>query len=148
MVDVGHKPETERIAIARAEVHTLPKTLKLIRDGNLTKGDVFTVAKLAGIQAAKRTADLIPLCHPLTLTHIEVQLVASEELSPKQCGVEITAIARATGRTGVEMEALTAVTTAALTVYDMAKGIEKTMRIANIRIVKKRGGASGDIINK
>lgn len=147
MIDVGNKPETERIAIARAEVHTLPKTLKLIRAGNLIKGDVFTVAKLAGIQAAKRTADMIPLCHPLVLTNIEVDIITSEELSLKQCGVEITAIARATGRTGVEMEALTAATTAALTVYDMAKGIEKTMRIANIRVIEKRGGASGDIIN-
>ena len=147
MINVGHKPETERIAIARAEVHTLPKTLELIRAGNLIKGDVFTVAKLAGIQAAKRTADIIPLCHPLVLTHIEVNLIASEDLSLKQCGVEITAIARATGRTGVEMEALTAATTAALTVYDMAKGIEKTMRIANIRVMEKQGGSSGNVIN-
>ncbi len=148
MVDVGQKPETKRVAIARAEVHMRPETLALIRSGDLIKGDVFTVAKLAGIQAAKRTAELIPLCHPLTLTHIEVELAPANRLSAQECGVEITAIARATGRTGVEMEALTAVTTAALTVYDMAKAVEKTMRIANVRLVEKRGGASDDIINE
>ncbi len=148
MVDVGVKPETKRVAIARAEVHMRPETLALIRAGELKKGDVFTVAKLAGVQAAKRTSELIPLCHPLTLTHVEVVLTAAERLSDEQCGVEITAIACATGRTGVEMEALTAVTTAALTVYDMAKAVEKTMRIANVRLVEKRGGASGDITNE
>ena len=148
MVDVGKKPETERVAIARAEVQMRPETLALIRAGDLKKGDVFTVAKLAGMQAAKRTAELIPLCHPLTLTHVEVDLTAVDRLSTDWCGVEITATARATGRTGVEMEALTAVTTAALTVYDMAKAVEKTMRIANVRLLEKRGGASGDIINE
>ena len=148
MVDVGKKPETERVAIACAEVHMRPETLALIRAGDLNKGDVFTVAKLAGVQAAKRTAELIPLCHPLTLTHVDVELTTADRLSSDRCGVEITATARATGRTGVEMEALTAVTTAALTVYDMAKAVEKTMRIANVRLLEKRGGASGDIINE
>ena len=125
-----------------------PKTLAIIRAGQLKKGDVFTVAKLAGVQAAKRTSDLIPLCHPLTLTHVEVELATADRLSDRQCGVEITAIVRTTGRTGVEMEALTAVTTAALTVYDMAKAIEKTMCIANVRLMEKRGGTSGDITNE
>jgi cyclic pyranopterin phosphate synthase len=148
MVDVGQKSETERVAIARAEVHMRPETLAHIRAGDLKKGDVFSVAKLAGIQAAKRTAELIPLCHPLTLTHVDVELMTADRLSAEQCGVEITATVRATGRTGVEMEALTAVTTAALTVYDMAKAVEKTMHIANVRLVEKRGGASGDIINE
>jgi len=148
MVDIGQKPETKRMAIARAEVHMRPETLALIRAGELKKGDVFTIAKVAGIQAAKRTAELIPLCHPLTLTHVELELTAVDQLSAEQCGVEITGIACAKGRTGVEMEALTAVITAALTVYDMAKSVEKTMRIANVRLVEKRGGASGDIINQ
>lgn len=148
MVDVGQKPETERVATARAEVHMLPRTLELILAGELKKGDVFTVAKLAGVQAAKRTAELIPLCHPLMLTHVEVQMTATDRLSSKNCRIEITAIARTTGRTGVEMEALTAATIAALTVYDMAKAVEKTMRIANVQILEKRGGTSGDITNK
>ena len=148
MVDVGKKPETERVAIASAEVHMRPETLAVIRAGDLKKGDVFTVAKLAGVQAAKRTAELIPLCHPLTLTHVDVELTTADRLSSDRCGVEITATARATGRTGVEMEALTAVTTAALTVYDMVKAVEKTMRIANVRLLEKRGGASGDTINE
>jgi cyclic pyranopterin phosphate synthase len=148
MVDIGQKPETERVAIAHAEVHMRPETLALIRSGELRKGDVFTVAKLAGIQAAKRTAELIPLCHHVTLTHIEVELESAEIISSLDCGVTITAIAHATGRTGVEMEALTAVTTAALTIYDMAKAVEKTMRITNVRLLEKRGGTSGDIINE
>ena len=148
MVDIGQKPETKRVAIARAEVHMRPETLALIRAGELKKGDVFTIAKVAGIQAAKRTAELIPLCHPLALTHIDLELAAADQLSAEHCGVEITGIACTNGRTGVEMEALTAVVTAALTVYDMAKSVEKTMRIANVHLVEKRGGTSGDIINQ
>jgi cyclic pyranopterin phosphate synthase len=144
MVDVGHKPDTERVAIARGEVHMRSETLALIQAGGLKKGDVLTVAQLAGVIAAKRTSDLIPLCHPLPLTQVTVDL----EPDPGLPGVQITATARTVGKTGVEMEALTAVTVAALTVYDMAKAVEKTMRIQNIRLVEKHGGQSGDVVNE
>jgi cyclic pyranopterin phosphate synthase len=141
MVDVGNKPDTKRSAIARGEVVMTPETLALIREGELKKGDVLTLAQVAGIMAAKRTDELIPLCHPLSLNHIEVNLVLDEALP----GVRITARVGTVGKTGVEMEALTAVSVAALTVYDMAKAVEKTMRIQNIRLVEKRGGQSGDV---
>jgi len=144
MVDVGAKPDTERIAIARGEVHMRKATFDLIRDGQIKKGDVLTVAQIAGITAAKRTSDLIPLCHPLPLTKVDVDLALDESLP----GVIITATAKTVGKTGVEMEALTAVSVAALTVYDMAKAAEKTMRIQNIRLVEKHGGKSGDIVNE
>lgn len=144
MVDVGQKPDTERIAIARGEVHMLKETLDLIRAGQIKKGDVLTVAQIAGITASKRTSDLIPLCHPLPLSKIDVDLALDESLP----GVVITATVKVTGKTGVEMEALTAVSVAALTVYDMAKVAEKTMRIQNIRLVEKHGGMSGDVVNK
>ncbi|MBM4423779.1 MAG: cyclic pyranopterin monophosphate synthase MoaC [Chloroflexi bacterium] len=139
MVDVGHKPDTERVAVAKGEVQMKAETLALIRDGALKKGDVLTVAQLAGVMAAKKTSELIPLCHPLALTHIGVELELKDGESPR---VEITATARTTGKTGVEMEALAAVSVAALTVYDMAKAAEKTMRITNVRLVEKRGGKS------
>jgi cyclic pyranopterin phosphate synthase len=142
MVDVGHKPDTQRTAVARGEVLMRPGTLEIIQQGALKKGDVLTVAQLAGVMAAKRTADLIPLCHPLPLTHIQVDL----ELDPALPGVRIAASVRTTGKTGVEMEALTAVSVAALTIYDMAKAVEKTMRISNIRLVEKHGGQSGDVV--
>lgn len=149
MVDVGHKPDTERVAVAKGEVHMRPETLALVREGNLKKGDLFAVAQLAGVMGAKRTSELVPLCHPLPLTHIDVVLQASDALGEgAQSGVEITATVRTRAKTGVEMEALTAVTVAALTVYDMAKAVEKTMRIANVRLVEKRGGTSGDVINE
>ena len=144
MVDVGAKPDTERVAIARGEVHMLKATFDLIRDGQIKKGDVLTVAQIAGITASKRTSELIPLCHPLPLTQVDVDLALDESLP----GVVITATAKTIGKTGVEMEALTAVSVAALTVYDMAKAAEKTMRIQNIRLVEKHGGKSGDIINE
>jgi len=144
MVDVGHKPDSERIAVARGEVFMRPETLALIRAGAIKKGDVLTVAQLAGIMAAKRTAELIPLCHPLPLTHIEVELDLDETIP----GVLITATARTRGKTGVEMEALTAVSVAALTIYDMAKAAEKTMRIQDIRLAAKHGGQSGDVVNE
>lgn len=144
MVDVGHKPESERMAVARGEVVMRPETLALVQAGTLKKGDLLTAAQLAGVMAAKRTAELIPLCHPLPLTHVDVQI----ELDPALPGVQIRAAARAAGKTGVEMEALTAVAVAALTVYDMAKAVEKTMRIQNIRLVEKRGGASGEVHNE
>ena len=144
MVDVGAKPDTERMAIARGEIHMLKATFDLIRAGQIKKGDVLTVAQIAGITAAKRTSDLIPLCHPLPLTKVDVALALDESLP----GVVITATAKTVGKTGVEMEALTAVSVAALTVYDMAKAAEKTMRIQNIRLVEKHGGQSGDIVNE
>ncbi len=144
MVDVGQKNDTERMAIAKGEVQMRPETLALIRAGAMKKGDVLTVAQLAGVMAAKRTSELIPLCHPLPLTQVVVDL----DLDPDLPGVQITATARTVGKTGVEMEALTAVSVAALTVYDMAKAVEKTMRIQNIRLIEKHGGRSGDIINQ
>ena len=144
MVDVGHKPDTERVAIARGEVHMTKETLDLIRAGQIKKGDVLTVAQIAGITASKRTSDLIPLCHPLSLTKVDVDLVLDDSIP----GVVITATAKVTGKTGVEMEALTAVSVAALTVYDMAKAAEKTMRIQNIHLVEKHGGQSGDVVNE
>lgn len=144
MVDVGAKPDTERLALAKGEVLMQKATLDLIRAGNLKKGDVLTVAQLAGIMAAKRTSELIPLCHPLPLTKIDVDLSLDESLP----GVLITATVKTTGKTGVEMEALTAVSVAALTVYDMAKAAEKTMKIQNIRLVEKHGGQSGDVHNE
>jgi len=142
MVDVGSKPDTERLAVARGEVFMKKATLDLIRAGALKKGDVLTVARIAGITAAKRTSDLIPLCHPLPITHIDVALSLDDALP----GVLITATVKTTGKTGVEMEALTAVSVAALTVYDMAKAAEKTMKIQNIRLVEKHGGRSGDVV--
>ena len=120
------------------------ETFDLIRAGQIKKGDVLTVAQIAGISAAKRTSELIPLCHPLFLSKVDVDLVLDESIP----GVVITATAKVTGKTGVEMEALTAVSVAALTVYDMAKAAEKTMRIQNIRLIEKHGGKSGDIVNE
>ena len=143
MVDVGYKPDTERVAIAAGEVRMKPETLALIRAGNIKKGDVLAVAQVAGVMAAKRTAELIPLCHPLPLTHVEVNC----ELEDGLPGVLITATVRTTAKTGVEMEALTAVSVAALTVYDMAKAAEKTMQITNVRLLEKHGGMSGDVVN-
>ena len=140
MVDVGHKPDTERVAIARGEVRMKAEPLALIRDGALKKGDVLTVAQLAGVMAAKRTSELIPLCHPLALTHIGVELELKDDNDAPR--VEITVTVRTTGKTGVEMEALTAVSVAALTVYDMAKAAEKTMQITNVRLIEKHGGKS------
>ncbi|HTX91136.1 MAG TPA: cyclic pyranopterin monophosphate synthase MoaC [Anaerolineales bacterium] len=144
MVDVGAKPDTERLAIARGEVRMKPETLALIRGGTMKKGDVLTVAQVAGIGAAKRTSELIPLCHPLPINHVDVTLELDETLP----GVVITASVKTTGKTGVEMEALTAVSVAALTVYDMAKAAEKTMQITNIRLLEKHGGRSGDVVNE
>jgi cyclic pyranopterin monophosphate synthase len=144
MVDVNEKQDTTRIAVACGEVVMKAETLALIKAGAIKKGDVLTVAQIAGIQAAKRTWELIPLCHPLSLTNIEVKLYLDEGLP----GVIITATTKVTGKTGVEMEALMAVSVAALTIYDMAKAVEKTMRIQNIRLIEKHGGRSGDIVNE
>jgi len=144
MVDVGDKPDTNRIAIAKGEIVMRSETLELIQRGAMKKGDVLGVAQIAGVMAAKKTSDLIPLCHPLPLTQVKVDM----DLDPELPGVHITATARTVGKTGVEMEALTAVSVAALTVYDMAKAVEKTMRIQNIRLVEKHGGRSGDVVNE
>lgn len=139
MVDVGDKAETERTATAKGEIVMQPQTLALIQEGGVKKGDVLSVARLAGIMGAKRTPDLIPLCHPLALTSVKVDLT----LHPDRNAVEITATCKLHGKTGVEMEALTAVSVAALTVYDMCKAVDRGMRIANIRLVHKAGGKSG-----
>jgi cyclic pyranopterin phosphate synthase len=139
MVDVTSKAATERVAIAKGSVAMRPATLALVRDRGFAKGDVLTVAQLAGIMAAKRTADLIPLCHPLALTSVVVDLACNEAESR----IDITATCKLAGRTGVEMEALTAVSVAALTVYDMCKAVDRGMRIADIRLVHKSGGKSG-----
>jgi len=139
MVDVSGKEATERVAVARGAVEMAPETLALIVEGRAAKGDVLAVARLAGIMAAKRTADLIPLCHPLALAKVSVDLV------PDAAGsrVEIEATVKVTGRTGVEMEALTAVSVAALTVYDMVKAVDRGMRVTDIRLALKEGGKSG-----
>jgi cyclic pyranopterin phosphate synthase len=139
MVDVGHKQDTERVATARGAVLMRPETLQLIIEGNLKKGDVLAVAQLAGIMAAKRTSDLIPLCHPLALTHVEVTCTPN----PAENQVDIEATVRLRGKTGVEMEALTAVTIAGLTIYDMAKAVDRHMRLTDVQVVAKSGGQSG-----
>lgn len=140
MVDVGGKVDSERVAVARGRVVMQPETLRLIVAGALKKGDVLTVAQLAGVMAAKRTSELIPLCHPLLLSHIDVCCTPNEEAG---C-VEIEATVRLRGKTGVEMEALTAVSVAGLTIYDMAKAVDRQMRLEAVRVVQKRGGKSGD----
>jgi len=142
MVDISAKDDTARVATAKGSVYMKPETLSLIVSGGAAKGDVLTTAQLAGVMAAKRTHELIPLCHPLLLTGIDVSLAANEGRG----AIDITATVRTTGKTGVEMEALTAVTVAALTVYDMAKAVQKDMRIGDIRLVRKTGGKSGDIV--
>jgi cyclic pyranopterin phosphate synthase len=139
MVDVGDKAETERVAVARATVTMRPETLQLIQDKAVKKGDVLAVAQLAGIMAAKRTPDLIPLCHPLALTSVQVTLTCDVA---RAC-VDIEATCKLTGRTGVEMEALTAASVAALTVYDMCKAADRGMTITDLRLVHKSGGKSG-----
>jgi len=142
MVDVSGKPETERWALARGHVLLSPETLQKARAGDLKKGDLRAVAELAGVMAAKRTADLIPLCHPIPLTQVQVEVAFDEGLP----GVVVTSTVRTTGRTGVEMEAMTAVTVAALTVYDMVKGIDRRARITDVRLLEKHGGRSGDLV--
>ncbi len=140
MVDVSAKADTAREATAKGSVYMKPETLALIVAGGAKKGDVLTTAQLAGVMAAKRTHELIPLCHPLQLTGIHVTLTPDAERN----AIDITATVRTTGKTGVEMEALTAVSVGALTVYDMAKAVQKDMRISDIRLVRKSGGKSGD----
>ncbi|MEM8656094.1 MAG: cyclic pyranopterin monophosphate synthase MoaC [Pseudomonadota bacterium] len=139
MVDVSEKDVTDRIAVAETWVKMMPETLDIITEGRAKKGDVIGVARLAGIMGAKRTSDLIPLCHPLPITKVSVDLTPDAELP----GLRITATVKTTGQTGVEMEALTAASTAALTVYDMAKAVDKGMEIGGLRVVLKDGGKSG-----
>jgi len=139
MVDVGAKAETARLAVAAGSVLVSPETMALIQAGGFKKGDVLAVAQLAGIMGAKRTPDLIPLCHPLPLTSVEVALTCD----PARNAVDIVATCRTAGRTGVEMEALTAVVVAALTVYDMCKAVDRGMRIEAVRLLRKEGGKSG-----
>ena len=141
MVDVGSKTTTERIAVAKGRVVMRPQTLTLIRDNAFEKGDVLGVARVAGIMGAKHTSNLIPLCHPLPLDAVRVEFQLNESTN----SVEITATAKTTAKTGVEMEALTSVSTAALTIYDMCKSIDSKMQLQDIRLVRKTGGSSGDL---
>jgi cyclic pyranopterin phosphate synthase len=140
MVDVGSKEETKRIAVASGSIRMLPETLALIRGGHAKKGDVLGVARIAAIQGAKRTSDLIPLCHPLALTRVTVDFALDDALP----GVHCTAQVETLGRTGVEMEALTAVQVGLLTVYDMCKAVDRGMTITDVKVQEKRGGKSGD----
>ncbi len=140
MVDVGDKPETERVATASGTVQVAAETLKLIQDEGVAKGDVLSIAQLAGIMGAKRTADLIPLCHPLPISAVSVELSCDDDAST----IRIEATVKTQGRTGVEMEALTAVSVAALTVYDMCKAVDRAMVLSDIRLEHKAGGRSGE----
>jgi cyclic pyranopterin phosphate synthase len=140
MVDVGGKDSTERTATAAGSIYMEPETLKLITDKGVKKGDVLSVAQLAGIMGAKRTPDLIPLCHPLTLTSVKVELTCDDSRN----AVDVSATCKLSGQTGVEIEALTAVSVAALTVYDMCKSVDRAMRISDIRLIHKAGGKSGE----
>jgi len=141
MVDVSSKPATERRAVAKGTVRMKAETLEQIKQGKTKKGEVLTTAQLAGIMAAKKTPDLIPLCHPISIDEVKVEF----RLDEKNSAIEITSTAKSTGRTGVEMEALTATAVAALTIYDMVKGVDRGMKIDNIRLVQKSGGKSGKI---
>jgi cyclic pyranopterin phosphate synthase len=144
MVDIGGKPQTARTATAIGRVYLKPETLRLIRKGSLTKGDVLAVAQVAGVMAAKQVPNLIPLCHPLFLSGVEMHF--KEDPNPdseNRCGIEIAATVKAFGQTGVEMEAMTAVCVAALTIYDMCKAVDREMRIGEIMLISKAGGKSG-----
>ena len=142
MVDVSEKEVTSRLAVARSVIHMRPETLALILEEKIEKGDVFSVARVAGIMAAKKTPELIPMCHPLNITSVKIDLVPRQ----KPARVEIEATVRVSGKTGVEMEAMTAVSVAGLTIYDMCKAVDREMSIGEIRLVKKSGGKSGTFI--
>jgi cyclic pyranopterin phosphate synthase len=142
MVDVGEKDETLRIATAVGRIRMMPETLERITSGGVKKGDVLAVAQVAGVMGAKKTSDLIPMCHPIFLTGVDLTFTPVVE----SASIEIEAVARTVGRTGVEMEALSAVTTAALTIYDMVKAMDRTMIIEDIKLVQKSGGKSGDFV--
>lgn len=144
MVDVSEKAVTRRMAVAQGTIHMRPATLKLILEGKVEKGDVFSVARVAGIMAAKKTSELIPMCHPLNITSVEIELTPNE----KSSRVDIEASVRVDGKTGVEMEAMTAVSVAGLTIYDMCKAVDREMAIGAIRLLRKSGGKSGTFIRK
>lgn len=144
MVDVGAKAETRRVARARGSIRMQPATLRLIEDGSAKKGDVLGVARLAAIQAAKRTADLIPLAHPLALTRVAAEF----DIDTEVCGITLTVTVETLGRTGVEMEALTAVSVGLLTIYDMCKAVDRGMRIDGVLLLEKTGGKSGHYLNR
>jgi cyclic pyranopterin phosphate synthase len=147
MVDVGHKDDTQREAVAKGHVLLKPETLALIQQGDIAKGDVLAVAQVAGIMAAKRTHELIPMCHPLLLTHLSLDFEPHQADTPDSLArIDISATVRTTGKTGVEMEALTAVSVAGLTIYDMCKAVDRGMRIEAVRLVKKSGGKSGELV--
>lgn len=142
MVDVSEKEITSRIAVARGSIHMRPETLSLILADKIEKGDVFSVARVAGVMAAKKTSELIPMCHPLNITSVELNFSAEQQAAR----IDLEAVVRVSGKTGVEMEALTAVSVAALTIYDMCKAVDREMTIGEIRLVKKSGGKSGTFI--
>lgn len=150
MVDVGDKNITERVAIATGVIHLQPETLRLIKEGEIKKGDVLAVAQVAGIMGAKKTSDLIPMCHPLALTHVDISFTDNLDPAPEtgMCEITIQATVKLTGKTGVEMEALTAVSLAALTIYDMCKAVDKGMYFNNIGLLHKSGGKSGTFDRK
>ena len=145
MVDVGEKNITERVAVATGQVYLQPETMRLIKGGEIKKGDVLAVAQVAGIMGAKKTPDIIPMCHPLLLTNVDIAFNENLEPDPKTglCCIDIKATVKVTGQTGVEMEALTAVSVAALTIYDMCKAVDREMFFKNIGLIKKSGGKSG-----
>ena len=146
MVDVAAKPATHRIAVAGGCIEMLPTTLALIEAGNAKKGDVLGIARIAGIQGAKKTSDLIPLCHPLALTRVAIEFEAASAHQPGACGIYCTATVETVGQTGVEMEALTAVQVALLTIYDMCKAADRGMAIHGVRVLEKHGGKSGSFV--
>ena len=146
MVDVGHKAETDREAVARGRITMQPETLALIQEGGLPKGDVLAVAQVAGIMAAKKTHELVPMCHPLLITQVSLKFEPEPPSQMVEAAINISATVKVKGQTGVEMEALTAVSVAALTIYDMCKAVDRGMRIEAVRLAQKRGGKSGDII--
>ena len=150
MVDVGDKNITERVAIATGVIHLQPETLRLIKEDEIKKGDVLAVAQVAGIMGAKKTSDLIPMCHPLALTHVDISFTDNLDPNPEtgMCEITIQATVKLTGKTGVEMEALTAVSLAALTIYDMCKAVDKGMYFNNIGLLHKSGGKSGTFDRK
>ena len=146
MVDVGAKPATHRVAVASGRIEMLPATLALIESGTARKGDVLGVARLAGIMAAKKTSNLIPLCHPLALSHVAIELTSEAAHGDRPAAVRCAATVETTGPTGVEMEALTAVQVALLTVYDMCKAVDRGMTISGVRLLEKHGGKSGSYV--
>jgi cyclic pyranopterin phosphate synthase len=150
MVDVGDKNITKRVAIATGVIHLKPETLRLIKEGEIKKGDVLAVAQVAGIMGAKKTSDLIPMCHPLALTHVDISFTENLDPDPETglCDITIQATVKLTGKTGVEMEALTAVSLSALTIYDMCKAVDKGMYFNNIGLLHKSGGKSGTFNRK